>query len=127
MPKEIIRTDKAPGAVGPYSQAIKVGNLLFLSGQVGLDPATGKLAGDDMGTQLEQVIRNITAVLEAAGSSLQQVVKATVFLYDMDDYAKMNEIYARHFGDNPPARSAVAVDRLPLGALVEIEVIALSE
>lgn len=127
MPKEIIRTDKAPGAVGPYSQAIKVGNLLFLSGQVGLDPATGKLAGDDVGTQLEQVIRNITTVLEAAGSSLQQVVKATVFLYDMDDYAKMNEIYARHFGANPPARSAVAVDRLPLGALVEIEVIALSE
>jgi 2-iminobutanoate/2-iminopropanoate deaminase len=127
MPKEIIRTDKAPGAVGPYSQAIKVGNLLFLSGQVGLDPATGKLAGDDVGTQLEQVIHNITAVLEAAGSSLQQVVKATVFLYDMDDYPQMNEIYARHFGANPPARSAVAVDRLPLGALVEIEVIALSE
>jgi 2-iminobutanoate/2-iminopropanoate deaminase len=124
MAKEIISTENAPAAVGPYSQAVRVGNLVFTAGQVAIDPATGQMVGDDAAAQAEQVLKNISAVLEAAGTSLDNVVKATVFLDNMDDYAGVNEVYARFFTTNPPARSAVEVARLPRNALVEIETIA---
>jgi 2-iminobutanoate/2-iminopropanoate deaminase len=124
MAKEIISTENAPAAVGPYSQAVRVGSLVFTAGQVAIDPATGQMVGDDAAAQAEQVLKNISAVLEAAGTSLDNVVKATVFLDNMDDYAGVNEVYARFFTTNPPARSAVEVARLPRNALVEIETIA---
>lgn len=124
MKKEIIATENAPAAVGPYSQAVRVGDLVFTAGQIALDPATGKLVGEDAPAQAEQVLRNLRAVLEAAGSSLENVVKTTVFLDSMDDYKAVNEVYGRFFTNNPPARSAVEVARLPLGALVEIEAVA---
>jgi len=127
MSKEIIATDGAPPALGPYSQAIKSGNLVFTAGQVGLDPATGKLVPGDVSAQAERALQNLGAVLEAAGSSLQNVVKATVFMQNMGDYAAVNAVYARYLGAQPPARSAVAVAGLPAGALVEIEVIAVCE
>lgn len=127
MPKEIISTDNAPAAVGPYSQAVRVGNMIFTAGQVAIDPATGRMVGDDAPAQAEQVLKNISAVLEAAGTNLDNVVKATVFLGSMDDYAAVNEVYARFFTNNPPARSAVEVARLPRNALVEIETIAVIE
>lgn len=123
MAKEIISTKNAPGAVGPYSQAVRVGNMVFTAGQVALDPALGKLVGEDAPTQAEQVLKNLKAVLEAAGSSLDNVVKTTVFLKNMGDYKAVNEVYARYFTQNPPARSAVEVAALPLGALVEIEAV----
>jgi 2-iminobutanoate/2-iminopropanoate deaminase len=125
MQKEIIHTDKAPAAVGPYSQAVRIGQLVFVAGQVGLDPALGRLAGEDVETQTEQALANLSAVLQAAGSDLARVVKTTVFLQDMATFAAMNAVYGRHFGDGPPARSTVEVGALPLGALVEIEAIAL--
>jgi 2-iminobutanoate/2-iminopropanoate deaminase len=125
MQKEIIHTDNAPAAVGPYSQAVRIGQLVFVAGQVGLDPAQGRLAGEDVETQTEQVLANLSAVLQASGSDLSQVVKTTVFLEDMGTFAAMNAVYGRHFGDSPPARSTVEVGALPLGALVEIEAIAL--
>lgn len=125
MSKTIIHTDDAPAAVGPYSQAVRAGNLLFTAGQVALDPATGKLVEGDTAAQTEQVMRNLQAVLAAAGVGFAQVVKATVFLADMNDFAAMNGVYGRYVGDNPPARSAVQVAALPLGARVEIEMIAL--
>jgi 2-iminobutanoate/2-iminopropanoate deaminase len=127
MQKEIIATDGAPAALGPYSQAIKSGNLVFTAGQIGLDPATGKLVPGDVSAQAERALQNLAAVLRAAGSSLQNVVKATVFLQNMGDYAAVNAVYARHLGAQPPARSAVAVAGLPAGALVEIELIAVCE
>jgi 2-iminobutanoate/2-iminopropanoate deaminase len=123
MAKEIISTKNAPGAVGPYSQGVRVGNLVFTAGQVAIDPAVGKLVGEDAPAQADQALRNLKAVLEAAGSSLDNVVKTTVFLKSMDDYKGVNEVYARYFTQNPPARSAVEVAGLPLGALVEIEAI----
>jgi 2-iminobutanoate/2-iminopropanoate deaminase len=126
--KEQVRTDKAPGAIGPYSQAVKVNGTLFTSGQVALDPATGQLVSGGIVEQTEQVLKNIAAVLAAAGSSFEKVVKTTVFLKDMADFAKMNEIYGRYMageGKIAPARSTVAVAGLPRDALVEIEVIAL--
>jgi 2-iminobutanoate/2-iminopropanoate deaminase len=123
MAKEIISTKNAPGAVGPYSQGVRVGNLVFTAGQVAIDPALGKLVGEDAPAQADQALRNLKAVLEAAGSSLDNVVKTTVFLKSMDDYKGVNEVYARYFTQNPPARSAVEVAGLPLGALVEIEAI----
>ncbi|MDA0245708.1 MAG: RidA family protein [Chloroflexi bacterium] len=130
MNKEVIATEQAPKAVGPYSQAIRVGDLIYTSGQIGLDPATGKLvagadAAETIQLQTTQVLRNLTAVLEAADSSLHHVVKTTVFLESMSDYAAVNAIYAQFFGANPPARSAVAVAGLPLGAKVEIEAVAI--
>lgn len=125
MSKEIVSTDKAPAAVGPYSQAVRAGNLVYTAGQVALDPATGKMAEGGIEAQVEQALNNLQAVLEAAGSSLDQVIKTTVFLQNMDDFGAMNEVYARFFGGRPPARSAVEVARLPLGALVEIEAVAL--
>ena len=127
MAKEIISTENAPAAVGPYSQAVRVGNLVYTAGQVAIDPASGKLVGEDALAQAEQVLRNLKAVLEAAGSSLENVVKTTVFLKNMDDYKAVNEVYGRFFTHNPPARSAVEVARLPLGALVEIEAVAVIE
>lgn len=125
MSKEIVSTDKAPAAVGPYSQAVHTGNLVYTAGQVALDPATGKMVEGGIQAQVEQALNNLQAVLEAAGSSLDQVIKTTVFLQNMDDFGAMNEVYARFFGGSPPARSAVEVARLPLGALVEIEAVAL--
>jgi len=123
MKREIISTDKAPAAVGPYSQAVRVGDLVFTAGQVALDPATGKLVEGGIEEQTRRVLQNLAAVLEAAGSSLDRVVKTTVFLKDMGDFAAMNAVYAEFFPTDPPARSTVEVSALALGALVEIEAI----
>lgn len=125
MQKEIIVSDKAPAAVGPYSQAIRVGDLIYTAGQVPIDPATGKLVEGDIQAQTRQVIQNLKEVLEAAGSSLDNVVKTTVFLQDINDYAAVNEVYGSFFGNSAPARSAVQVAALPLGARIEIEVVAI--
>ncbi len=122
---DIISTDQAPKAIGPYSQAILVGNVIYTAGQVALDPGTMQIVGRDVAEQTERVLKNLTAVLEQAGSSLQHVVKTTVFLADMADFPAMNEVYARHFGDHRPARSTVAVRTLPKDARVEIDAIAL--
>ena len=119
-----IETTNPPGAIGPYSQAVKTGNLLFVSGQIPIDPATGVFAGEDITTQTRQSLKNVQAILEAAGYTLADVVKATVLLADMGDFAAMNAVYAEFFTDNCPARAAFAVKDLPRGALVEIEVIA---
>ena len=118
-----IATDKAPGAIGPYSQAVVSGSLVYTSGQIAIDPATGNLAGTDIATQTEQVMKNLGAVLAAAGSSYEKAVKTTCFLADMADFAAFNEIYGRYFVGKP-ARSCVAAKALPKGALVEVEVIA---
>lgn len=126
MPREIVSTDAAPRAIGPYSQAVRAGGFLFLSGQVALDPRTGQLVGSDIKQQTRQVLENVRAILEAAGSSLRQVVKCTVFLADMNDFGPMNEEYGSFFQDQPPARTTVQVARLPRSALVEIEVVALA-
>ncbi|RLC71561.1 MAG: reactive intermediate/imine deaminase [Chloroflexi bacterium] len=127
MSREVISTSKAPAAVGPYSQAIRVGNLVFTAGQIAIDPAQGRLIEGDVAAQTRQVLTNLSAVLEAAGSALSQVVKTTVFLQDIGDFAAMNTVYAEFFPEKPPARSAVQVAALPLGALVEIEAVALVE
>ena len=121
---QIIHTDKAPGAIGPYSQAVKTGNLLFVSGQIPIDPATGVFAGEDIATQTRQSLNNVKAILEAAGFCLADVVKTTVLLANMADFAAMNAVYAEFFPENCPARAAFAVKELPKGALVEIEAIA---
>ena len=121
---QIIHTDNAPAAIGPYSQAVKTGNLLFVSGQIPIDPATGAFAGEDITSQTRQSLKNVQAILEAAGYSLTDVVKATVLLADIADFAAMNAVYAEFFTTNCPARAAFAVKDLPKGALVEIEVIA---
>jgi 2-iminobutanoate/2-iminopropanoate deaminase len=125
--KEIISTENAPSAIGPYSQAIKTGNMVFVSGQIPIDPATGSFVSDEIAEQTEQVLKNLSAVLEAAGSSLNNVVKTTVFLADMNDFAVMNEIYAKYFSENKPARATVQAARLPRDARVEIEAIGLIE
>jgi 2-iminobutanoate/2-iminopropanoate deaminase len=122
---EFIATDQAPRAIGPYSQATVVGNIIYTAGQIALDPGTMEMVGTDVAEQTERVLRNLAAVLETAGSGLQHVLKTTVFLADMTDFPKMNEIYARHFGEHRPARSTVAVQTLPKGARVEIDAIAL--
>ena len=122
--KEIISTENAPGAIGPYSQAIKANGMLFCSGQIPIDPATGEFVEGGVAEQTEQVFKNLIAVLEAGGASLDTVVKTTVFLADMNDFAAMNEIYARHFDTNKPARATVQAARLPRDARVEIECIA---
>ncbi len=122
--RKVIHTDAAPAAVGPYSQAVLSGDLLFSAGQIPLDPATGKLVEGDIQTQTRQVLRNVEAVLAAADMSWKNVVKATLFLADMNDFKAVNEVYATVFDDEPPARSAFQVAGLPLGARVEIEVIA---
>ncbi len=123
--KKIIFTEEAPKAIGPYSQAIRAGSLVFTAGQVGIDPSTGELVEGGIEAQTRQVLGNLNNVLAAADSSLSSVVKTTVFLKDMNDFAKMNAVYAESFPANPPARSTVAVAALPKGALVEIEAVAL--
>lgn len=125
MQREVITTDNAPAAVGPYSQAIGFGDLVYTAGQVALDKQTGKLVEGGVQEQAKQALENLKAVLEAAGSDLNSVVKTTVFLQNMDDYAAVNEVYGRYFAESAPARSAVAVAALPLGALIEIEAVAL--
>jgi len=122
--KEIISTENAPGAIGPYSQAVKAGNMVFCSGQIPIDPTTGEFVSADVAAQTEQVLQNLNAVLEAAGGNLNNVVKTTVFLADMNDFAAMNEVYARFFSDNKPARATVQAARLPKDARVEIDCIA---
>jgi 2-iminobutanoate/2-iminopropanoate deaminase len=124
--KEVIKTDAAPGPFGgaPYNQAIRVGDLVFVAGQLGVSLETNELVGPEVGEQTEQVLRNLAAILEAAGSSLDNLLKTTVFLLDLTDFAAMNEVYARHVGDRPPARSTVGISQLPSGARVEIEAIA---
>lgn len=119
-----IHTDDAPRAIGPYSQAVVSGGFVFTAGQIGLDPETMEVVPGDVGHQTEQVLKNLAAILKAAGSDLQRVVKTTVFLAHMKDFQAMNEVYARHFGEHRPARSTVAVKALPRNTLVEIEVIA---
>lgn len=122
--KEVIATENAPKAIGPYSQAIRAGGFVFCSGQIALDPATNQLIQGDVAAQTERVLRNLSAVLEQAGASLEQVVKTTVFLKSMGDFAAMNEVYGRFFSQQPPARSTVEAARLPKDVLVEIDVIA---
>ena len=124
--KDIIATDRAPRAIGPYSQAVRAGNLVFASGQIPIDPATGEFVPGGIAEQTEQVLRNLTAVFEAAGLSMDQVIKTTVFLADMDDFTAMNEVYGRFFGAAPPARATVQAARLPRDARVEIEAIAMA-
>ena len=122
--KEIISTDKAPAAIGPYSQAVKVGNLLFTSGMIPIDPATNTLVEGGIEIQAERALENVKALLEASGSSMDKVVKTVVFIKNMDDFAKVNEIYAKYFTADFPARSCVEVARLPKDVLIEIEAIA---
>lgn len=125
--REIVKTEKAPAAIGPYSQAVRASGLVFCSGQIPIDPATGEFVAGGVREQTEQVLRNLSAVLEAAGTGLGRVVKTTVFLADMNDFAAMNEVYERYFaGEGPPARSTVEAARLPRDARVEIEAIALA-
>ncbi len=127
MSRDVIRTAGAPQAIGPYSQAIGVDQFVFVSGQIPLDPATGELVAGDISVQTRRVLQNVQAILEAAGSSLAQVIKTTVFLTDIGDFAAMNTVYAEFFVQDPPARSAVQVAALPRGATVEIEVVALRQ
>ncbi len=124
--KKAITTHQAPAAIGPYSQGISAGNIVFLSGQLGIDPSTGNFVSEDVKEQTRQVFRNIEAILQQAGLSFHEVVKTTVFLADMNDFAAMNEIYAGYFKEPYPARSTVAVKTLPRNGLVEIEVIAVN-
>jgi 2-iminobutanoate/2-iminopropanoate deaminase len=122
--KQIIATDRAPRAIGPYSQAVLSNGLAFLSGQIPLDPATNQIVEGDIAAQTERVLENLTAVLAAGGSSLAQVLKTTVYLKDMAEFPRMNEVYARYFPENPPARATVEVARLPRDVRVEIDAIA---
>ena len=124
--KEIISTENAPGAIGPYSQAVKTGGMIFCSGQIPIDIATGEFVSGGVAEQTEQVLKNLSAVLEAAESSLNNVVKTTVFLADMNDFKAMNEVYAKYFSDNKPARATVQAAGLPRGARVEIDCIAIT-
>lgn len=126
--RQVIRTENAPAPFqgAPYNQAIVANGFVFVAGQLGLDPATGQIVEGGITEQTERVFANLRAILEAAGSSFDGVVKTTVFLRDLDDFAAMNEVYARHIGERPPARSTVEIGRLPSGALVEIEAIAIA-
>jgi len=123
---EAVRTDKAPAAIGPYQQAIKANGVIYTAGQIPIDPATGQLVSGGIRAEARQALENLKAIVEAAGSSLERVVKATVFLKTMDDFAALNEVYAEYFSAAKPARSTVAVAELPRGALVEIELVALA-
>jgi 2-iminobutanoate/2-iminopropanoate deaminase len=125
--RRIVKTEGAPGAIGPYSQAVVAGGFVYASGQIPIDPATGQFVEGGIREQTAQVLRNLSAVLEAAGSSLGRVVKTTVFLADMSDFVEMNEVYAGFFAEEPPARSTVQAARLPRDARVEIDVIALAD
>jgi len=124
MTKKVVQTDKAPKAIGPYSQAIRTDFAIFTAGQVGFNPATGELVSNSVDEQTRQALTNLKGVLEAGGSSLANVVKTTVFLQDMNDFSRMNAVYAEFFDEMPPARSTVQVAALPKGALVEIEAVA---
>ena len=124
--KEIIATEDAPQAIGPYSQAVRAGNMVFASGQIPLDPATKEFVPGGIAEQTEQVLKNLTAVFAAAGVGMDQIVKTTVFLADMNDFTAMNEVYGKYFSDNPPARATVQAARLPRDAKVEIEAIAVT-
>jgi 2-iminobutanoate/2-iminopropanoate deaminase len=124
MAKSVVSTNDAPQAIGPYSQAIKLGNVVYTAGQIPLDPATGKIVEGDITAQADRVMKNVQAVLAAAGSSMDRAVKTTCFLANLDDFAAFNEVYGRYFTNMPPARSTVQVARLPAGALVEVECIA---
>ncbi|HMC73298.1 MAG TPA: RidA family protein [Terriglobales bacterium] len=124
--RDVISTNEGPRAIGPYSQAIRANGFVFVSGQVSIDPVTNTLVSGDVGAQTERVLQNLSGILKAAGSSLQKVVRATVFLKNMNDFAAMNEVYGKHFSSQPPARSTVEVARLPKDVLVEIDVIALA-
>ncbi len=126
MPKQVIRTEEAPPAIGPYSQAVVAGGLVFAAGQIPLDPHTGQPVPGDVRVQTRRVLENLKAVLLAAGSSMDKVVKTTVFLRDLGDFGAMNEIYGEYFREDPPARSTVQVARLPRDAAVEIEALALA-
>ena len=125
MNKEIISTEKAPAAIGPYSQAVSTGSLLFVSGQIAIDPANGEFIGGDIQKQTRQVITNLNAILVAAGSSLDRIVKTTVYICNMEEFSLVNETYQDFFKINPPARACVEVSKLPKGAAVEIEAIAM--
>ena len=122
--RQAVATDKAPKAIGPYSQGVRAGNLLFVSGQVPIDPATGNIIDGDIKAQTDRVMRNLTAILEAAGASMDNVVRCTVYLADMNDFAAMNEVYGSYFSQPAPARSTIQAVRLPKDANVEIDVIA---
>ena len=124
--RDAVSTKDAPAAIGPYSQAIKAGGFVFLSGQIAIDPATGNVVQGDVAAQTERVLKNLSAILGAAGTSLERVVKTTVFLKNMSEFAAMNEVYGRFWKSAPPARSTVEVARLPKDVLVEIDVIALA-
>ena len=124
--KDVVATERGPKAIGPYSQAIRANGFLFVSGQIPLDPATQQLVAGDIQAQTERVLENLKGIVEAAGSSLDKVVRATVFLADMNEFAAMNEVYGRYFQNQPPARSTVQVARLPRDVRVEIDVIALA-
>lgn len=125
MSKEIVFTEKAPRPIGPYSQAVVAGGFIFGSGQIPIDPATGEIVEGDIEVQTRRVLENIKAVLKAAGSSLEKVVFVTVFLSDLSDYPRFNEVYAEYFGESPPARTTVEVSRLPKGVKLEVNFIAL--
>jgi 2-iminobutanoate/2-iminopropanoate deaminase len=125
--KKAIQTQAAPAAIGPYSQAISANGFLFVSGQIPMDPQTNRLVEDDIVAQTHQVLKNVQAILEAAGSSMAKVVKTTVFLSDLSDFARMNEVYAAYWSTEPPARATVQVARLPRDVRVEIEIIALAD
>ncbi len=127
MPKKIIKTDRAPAAIGPYSQAIVANNFVFVSGQIPLDPATGQLVQGDIQAQARQCLENLKAILEASGSSMDKLVKVTVFAKNLQDFQAINQVYSEYFKENPPARSFVEVSRLPRDAAIEIEGIALLE
>ena len=124
--REVVATKDGPQAIGPYSQAIKANGLVFVSGQVAIDPATQQVISGDIATQTDRVLKNLAGILKAAGSGLEKVLRSTVFLKNMGDFGAMNEVYGRYFSANPPARSTVQVARLPKDVLVEIDVIALS-
>jgi len=125
--REVISTSGAPKAIGPYSQAIRANGFVFISGQVAIDPATQQVIDGDVAAQTDRVLKNLSAILEAAGGGLEKVVRSTVFLKNMGDFAAMNEVYGKYFKDDPPARSTVEVARLPKDVLIEIDVIALTD
>ena len=124
MSKAAIKTAQAPAAIGPYAQAVRAGNLLFVSGQIPMDPATGQMVTGDITVQTERVLKNLASILEAGGSDLARVLKTTVYLRDLEDFGKMNAVYAKFLGEDPPARATVQAARLPRDAAVEIDLIA---